>query len=183
VRTLISSFSAVQEHRDISNGTLKISDIRLVYIGRLEGNICAWFPIWEEFESVNDLPSILSEKDSIHLCVPVEREQYETAPLDLKPKLSNRRSRAYSATDIKESKRPRSNTRSIKKESIKKESMKTESIKTDLIKTEDSEECELEFDDNKLFDIKEEVIKKEAEVKVEGGGSKRRIKKPARFAD
>ena len=70
----------VQDHKDISSGDLKISDSRLAYIGRLEGSVCAWFLIWEELESVKGLLSVFSEKDSLYLYVPIEREQYEIEP-------------------------------------------------------------------------------------------------------
>jgi hypothetical protein len=155
---LISSFPAVQDHKDILSGDLKISDSRLAYIGRLEGSVCAWFPILEELESVKGLLLVFSEKDSLYLCVPVEREQYEVEP---KLKLSqasksskilksNRRTRVQSVSDIKESKRPRSGTRSIKKEEIKKEEV-------------DSEH-DLEFDDDELFGVKKEEEVQECNV-------------------
>jgi hypothetical protein len=42
IRTLISSFPTVQEHKDILNRTLKVSssNVRLIYIRKLEGSVC-----------------------------------------------------------------------------------------------------------------------------------------------
>ncbi len=45
VRDVISSFPGFQEHKDISTGELMVDDSRKAYIGKIEGNICAWYPI------------------------------------------------------------------------------------------------------------------------------------------
>jgi hypothetical protein len=48
VRSVVLGFPAFQEHIDISSGELSIDDSRLAYIGKIEGNSCAWSKVWEE---------------------------------------------------------------------------------------------------------------------------------------
>jgi hypothetical protein len=54
VRGIISSFPAFNDHQDISTGALVIDNSRLAYVGKIEGNSCAWWAIWEELDSVSD---------------------------------------------------------------------------------------------------------------------------------
>lgn len=177
VRSITSAFPAVQDHKDISSKELEISpkEKRLAYIGRLEGSSCAWFAIWDEIQSVNDLPLILGEKDTLQLCLPVERKKLK-ADSQPKPKLkASRRSRVESLSEMGSSKRQRS--RSIKEEVDLKQEVESNS------------EVDLEVGEiiwpKKEVDIKEEVGSKEVGSKVGESeiieGSKRQVRKPSRY--
>jgi hypothetical protein len=159
VRDVISSFPGFQEHKDISTGELIVDDSRKAYIGKIEGNICAWYPIWDELNTVKDLPQILGTKDSLHLCIPVERKQHETNPPASKP---SRRSRVESISDTQgsTSKRPQSGTRTSKKEVDTKVKIKAKKEVKQEVKVEyDSEiDVDSEVDSKNNWEAKQEDI-------------------------
>ena len=61
-----------------------VDDSRKAYIGKIKGNICVWYPIWDKLNTVKDLPQVFGTKDSLHLCIPVKHKQHKTNPLALK---------------------------------------------------------------------------------------------------
>jgi hypothetical protein len=73
VRKFIEDFPAVNEYKDISSGELVISQVRKAYIGKMESNICTFYLIWDDLKLIKQLPSVMGEKDSLHLCLPVDR--------------------------------------------------------------------------------------------------------------
>ena len=147
VHDVVSSFPGFQEHKDISTGELMVDDSRKAYIGKIEGNICAWYPIWDELNTVKDLPQVLGTKDSLHLCIPVERKQHETNPPVSKP---SRRSRVESISDTQgsTSKRPRSGTRTSKKEVDTKVKIKVKKEVKKEVKVEYNSEVNINLEVN-----------------------------------
>ncbi|KAH8760261.1 hypothetical protein BGZ57DRAFT_994220 [Hyaloscypha finlandica] len=92
-----------------------------------------------------DLPQILGTKDSLHLCIPVERKQHETNPPASKP---SRRSRVESISDTQgsTSKRPQSGTRTSKKEVDTKVNIKAKKEVKQEIKVEYDSEIDVDSD-------------------------------------
>ncbi len=186
-----------------------VDDSRKAYIGKIEGNICAQYPIQDKLNTVKDLPQVLGTKDSLHLCIPVERKQHETNPPVSKP---SRRSRVESISDTQgsTSKRPRSGTRTSKKEvntkvkiKVKKEVKKevkqeveveySSEVNVDLeVDSKDNQEAKQEDilgsvdANNRLLDkdIVSDINDLKEELKEqgkEGLSRKRQAKKPARY--
>jgi len=46
VRSFIPTFPVINEHKDIRSGTLHISIDRLAYIGKVDGSLCSFFPVY-----------------------------------------------------------------------------------------------------------------------------------------
>jgi hypothetical protein len=178
VRKFIEGFPAVNEHKDISSGELVISKVRKAYIGKMEGNICAFYPIWDDLKSIKQLPSVMGEKDSLHLCLPVDRVQTEVVKVKAEPGKRGRRTRVESLSDINSiTKRPRSGTRSAVDEYDDSDDLPDNPF---LLAIKKEEEKAVNDEKNIVKQEKEGSVDTE---EVEKKSSKRQVKKPARYVD
>jgi len=183
IKGLISNFSPFHDHQDIESGELQIDCTRRAYIGKMEGQQCAWWAIWDELQSANDIAAFLETEKTLQLCIPVQRKQRDEdlTPLKLKPGHKRlRQSRVNSVGQSQDTKRPRSSTRltvdSKVKEEVKEEIK--EEIKVE-VKGEVKGEVGLQLDVSLSSEGSEGEI--DVNLKVEATGRKRNTKLPARY--
>jgi hypothetical protein len=97
IRHLVSTFPLFQDHQNIVFSELVVDHSRAAYIGRMEGKHCAWWAIWDELQSNDDIALFLQGKDTLQLCIPVQRQQQEEDAIPSKVTAA-KRPRAISKT-------------------------------------------------------------------------------------
>ena len=72
-------------------------------LGKMEGLQCAWWAIWDKLELKEDLTSFLQGKNTLQLCMPVQRTQYKNNSMS---KTGKRHKSLYSISEAQDAKRP-----------------------------------------------------------------------------